>query len=87
MLNEALVRELDPEFEVLPVARGMLAPILEREVSDRLARMRHELPGIVEDYAGLVRELPDLIRRWVEQSSELLERSRPSDAHPGGDQD
>lgn len=67
MLNEALVTELDPEFEVLPVARGMVLPIIEKEVADRLARLRHDLPEVTSAYADVLRDLPKMLRDWLER--------------------
>ncbi len=73
MLNEALVKELDPGFEILPVARAMLAPIIESELRDRLARLRHDLPRIAEEYASVLRDLPDTLRLWMERNTETGE--------------
>lgn len=68
MLNEALVRDLDPTFELLPVAREMVAPIIGGELEDLLKRTRRDLARLPEHYAALLRDLPELLRVWLSQS-------------------
>jgi ubiquinone biosynthesis protein len=66
--TEALVKRLDPGFEMLPVLESMVLPIAEKEVADLAARATRELPRAALDYAELVLELPDLLRRWLDAS-------------------
>jgi ubiquinone biosynthesis protein len=67
MLNEALVNELDPGFEILPVVRRLVIPIIERELADLGTQLEHELPAVARAYAELVHDLPDMLRQWFKR--------------------
>jgi hypothetical protein len=63
------VKALDPEFEVLPVARTMLQPILERELAGFATSVERALPDAAAAYARLVANLPKLLEQWLQQSA------------------
>jgi ubiquinone biosynthesis protein len=69
MLNEALVNELDPDFEVLPVARSIVLPIIEKEIAELMARVQHEVPDVTKAYAEILVDLPRVIRQWLDRES------------------
>jgi len=72
MLTETLVAELDPSFEILPVVREMALPILEHEWAAAVRGMPRRLPDVLEQLAGLLGDLPSIVR-------ELRRRAAPPD--------
>lgn len=65
MLTESLLAELDPDFELLPVIRGLVGPLLEKELADLANRLPRELAELPGPYAELLRDLPGLLRSWL----------------------
>lgn len=64
MLNEALVMELDPAFEILPVVQEMALPVLERELAAAARGLPQRFPELLDEFAGLLRELPAILREF-----------------------
>lgn len=70
MLTESLVAELDPAFEMLPVMRSLVGPLMEKELTGLARRLPRELPGLPGPYADLARDLPELVRAWLAAGGE-----------------
>lgn len=47
--------------------------LLRAAFGDAASRAVHELPWIAGDYARLLVELPDLLRRWLEAAAEKVQ--------------
>lgn len=67
VLTESLLAELDPEFELLPVIRSLAGPLLEKELAELAQRIPRELPELPGPYVDLLRDLPGLLRSWLER--------------------
>jgi ubiquinone biosynthesis protein len=65
ILNEALVTELDSEFQVMPVVQRMVVPILQQEVKAFAGRLRRDLPDMTTRYAEMLRDLPTLVQNYL----------------------
>jgi hypothetical protein len=65
ILNESLVTELDPEFQVMPVVQRMVVPILQQEVKAFAGRLRRDLPDMTTRYAEMLRDLPTMIQDYL----------------------
>ena len=69
MLNESLVTELDPGFVVLPVARRMARPIIEKELTGTAERLKHGVPELVDLLEEILEDLPRIIRRRMDSDA------------------
>jgi len=69
MLNEIMVTELDPEFEVMAVARQMVLPIVEKELLDLAGEIKHQLPEVTRACTEIGRDLPRLVQQWLQRQA------------------
>ncbi len=65
VLVESVAIELDPELHVMRELEGVLGPIVAREVRDQVRKA----PQLLEEYAGLVTALPELIHDWLSRNA------------------
>jgi len=53
--------------EVMPVARQMVLPIVEKELLDLAGEVKHQLPEVTRACTEIARDLPRLVQQWLQR--------------------